>query len=381
MSAMSMFETIDVPGDHVQCDDKYSEKNIRHYIKKFWQLAERRGHPPRIYLTANMHQNVHAMASLMTAMIRFVERLGPDSVFVSIVESGSNDGTTEILDAFAHDLKDRRIPHVIHTRVALFHPIWEDENPESGLRIPFLAKLRNAAMAAFYKMGGKQFTSVLFVNDVFLCEGDMWRLVSFDADMTCGYDFFDGIFYDQWVYDGPYDENCTTPNDGRYHTRCHLVKPYRVRCCWNGVAAIRSEVFAELGIRFRWGVHNDLDCQNSECSALCRDMKRLDVFRIISDPNVQVTYRAEDMRCRRRLSESALWDDRRSYDEGQLDHDSWRCCPLDGAGAKWIDPNRCYGQTLSRDSGFVKPLSYVENKTLYEMPWLPEYWKPDWFLQ
>lgn len=43
-----------------------------------------------------------------------------------------------------------------------------------------------------------QADTVVFLNDVYFCAGDVLRLLQYDADMVCGLDFDDG-FRDIWV--------------------------------------------------------------------------------------------------------------------------------------------------------------------------------------
>merc|ERR1719361_1233189 len=46
-----------------------------------------------VFVARNLHQNIHIMANLVDVLGRFVLRLGPQNVFVSIFESWSSDGT------------------------------------------------------------------------------------------------------------------------------------------------------------------------------------------------------------------------------------------------------------------------------------------------
>ena len=187
--------------------------------------------------------------------------------------------------------------------------------------------------------GPAHFDRVLFVNDVLLCGGDLLKLLASPADLACGYDFQGHAFWDSWVYEpGPAGfPRCLDINDGApplnsgggshgggtglptlspplvdvarrrlNATEAALARargdgarpapcasgeaPQPVKCCWNGGVAISAEaVYA--GIRFRrgWSAEegDPAECDQSECTLLCRDMKRLGFDRIEADPTVQ----------------------------------------------------------------------------------------------
>jgi hypothetical protein len=88
-------------------------------------------------------------------------------------------------------------------------------------------------------------------------------------------------------------------------SNAHAAAP--VRCCWNGVAAIRGNLFVDRGVKFRhprstmWNMSRSVaDCYSSECQLLCADVFRLArsetpqrAARIFVNPSVRVAYEEE----------------------------------------------------------------------------------------
>ncbi|GBF96977.1 hypothetical protein Rsub_09774 [Raphidocelis subcapitata] len=66
--------------------------------------------------------------------------------------------------------------------------------------------------------------------------------------------------------------------------------PFRVHCCWSGMAKVRAEAFAARGLRFR--SHEPGECMASECSLLCDDLARVGLGRALMDPAVVTAYNA-----------------------------------------------------------------------------------------
>lgn len=125
------------------------------------------------------------------ALMSLVKHLGPQNVYVSILESGSWDGTKAALmeldgmlgevgvertidlgmDSQAHQGELKRVPAEgedmtgwLHTRREEIKSGWEMR------RIPHLAKLRNKAMEPLLRVWdegrGRRFDRILWINDV-----------------------------------------------------------------------------------------------------------------------------------------------------------------------------------------------------------------------
>jgi hypothetical protein len=124
--------------------------------------------------------------SWSAALVDLVKHLGPENVYVSIVESGSQEGTKGALT----DLKGELDKLGVKNTISLGIDVWQQaadllEFPEEGedrsgwiftgrgksgwevRRIPYLAKLRNQAMEPLLAMSpGKKFDKVMWINDV-----------------------------------------------------------------------------------------------------------------------------------------------------------------------------------------------------------------------
>ena len=77
-----------------------------------------------------------------------------------------------------------------------------------------------------------------------------------------------------------------------YPAPCHAEAPQPVKCCWNGGVSITAAAFY-AGVRFRRGSlpgRSETECDFSECSVLCRDMRLLGFDRIEADPTIQACH-------------------------------------------------------------------------------------------
>lgn len=133
--------------------------------------------------------------SWSAALVDLVKHLGPSNVYVSIVESGSQEDTKGALT----DLKGELDALGVKNTISLGIDVWEQaaelqDFPEEGedrsgwiftgrgksgwevRRIPYLAKLRNQAMEPLLGMSpGERFEKVLWINDVVftVCTGSL----------------------------------------------------------------------------------------------------------------------------------------------------------------------------------------------------------------
>ena len=118
------------------------------------------------------------------ALLKLCTFLGPQNVFVSIVESGSQDDTKGAL----RDLSEELDGIGVENRMTLLENQWEqikgvETIPEEGerqgwvhsgwknqtwekRRIPALAELRNRAMEPLVENTKKKWERVLWINDV-----------------------------------------------------------------------------------------------------------------------------------------------------------------------------------------------------------------------
>ncbi|KAJ8598245.1 hypothetical protein CTAYLR_005500 [Chrysophaeum taylorii] len=227
-------------------------------------------------------------------------------VFVSIYEDGSTDNTRTALRKLDESLAMQGIPR----RVVL-----DDYPHREGDRIDRLARARNAALAPLYEDPSLA-DWVIFVNDIAARWETLAELAATPAafDVACGMDHDQrgGLlpersrarrFYDGWV---------ARDLDGRIAHRGHPYwaayvdqvlqargTPFYVKCCWNGAIVARASMLVR--VRFRRAADSDGECDDSECTVLCRDARRANYTRVVINPAVWHAYSyGESARERRR---------------------------------------------------------------------------------
>jgi hypothetical protein len=148
------------------------------------QHAARLQTPPpntkRIYI-ASQHWNTAAVLRdrWNDALLKLVQELGPENVFISIYESGSYDDTKDALrelDGALEELKVKRsiiLSDVSHKDEIEKQPTEHEwiKTPAGQTelrRIPFLSKLRNQVLKPLQELAkeGAHFDTILFLNDV-----------------------------------------------------------------------------------------------------------------------------------------------------------------------------------------------------------------------
>lgn len=157
----------------------------------------------KYYIATNLHNNEQLAPHYIASLVRLLLYLPPGHAFVSLYESASQDDTAlwvEVFELTAHVL---RVPcHVDRHGTLVRGPGQE--------RIPFLARVRNAALQPLYRRfdaappspGHSSQTSmdsqaldfdpdkIIFINDVYFCWQDVVRLQQHNADISCGTDWW-----------------------------------------------------------------------------------------------------------------------------------------------------------------------------------------------
>ncbi|KAI9142310.1 cryptococcal mannosyltransferase 1-domain-containing protein [Paraphysoderma sedebokerense] len=279
------------------------------------QQRYRRIQSSKKYIAANLHNNEDILPDLMYNLLvmanESISGLGPPPMVVSIYESGSNDKTKCLLRILEHALHDINVKNSIVMDGLV-------RGPEEH-RIEYLSKARNRAL----KNLGDYQGHVLFLNDVLFCVDDMYELLfqakRQKAALTCGIDYWQGgdpVIYDSWVHRDIYglpprtisapvamklegwlafDWKSSLYDTFTLHpaTSLQLAKqlPIPVSCCWNGAAVINSDIWkTDGGIRFRNANTTAGECDQSECSLLCKDIVRKGDTKIMVVPRVKVSY-------------------------------------------------------------------------------------------
>jgi hypothetical protein len=275
---------------------------------------------PKFYLAANLYENEATIPYWKDEVIKLSKYLGPDNIYVSIVENFSTDNTKVQLREFSQELEKLGVERSIELGYNEFTP--KGENRQDG-RINFLKDVRNRAMEPLFKLKrqGHEFDYIIFLNDIFFLAEDIIQLINSnqgDYDMVCGLDFMERL-YDLWVlrdsrgkmasYYFPYFK---TKEDKEKLYNKELIEVYS---CWNGAIIINTNVIYENWnysdnkgsklVEFRARkfdsskTTNFLDptqeCYSSECFLIFYDLRQKlsglgKKLKVYVNPKVTVTY-------------------------------------------------------------------------------------------
>ena len=213
--------------------------------------------PEKIFIAAMFYNNEQMLPYWCKEMVKTIHYLGVDNVFVSIVESYSNDNTASILLEFDSRLEALGIERSIRVND---HSITRPDSMETKPpRIEFLAATRNLVLEPLRTRGN--FDKVLFSNDVFVEAESIVELLntnSGDWDMVCGMDLSYWGLYDAWVTRDALGR--IVPSKWPYFFEDAGMKnsvnddPVPVFSCWNGITAFRAEPFLPKYLRKQGGL-------------------------------------------------------------------------------------------------------------------------------
>jgi alpha-1,3-mannosyltransferase len=289
----------------------------------------------RIMIAAMLYNNETLLPHWIAELLNLIGALGRDNVFISIVESGSQDQTGVWLEWLQRILLALDVPHFI---------IANGPPRVDRLRIRHLARLRNLVLAPLQMAIGhndwmewhfiERFVKrrvaesaihvdkVLWLNDVYWCKEEALRLLAHDADIACASDFVrpeEGWhFYDGWVArDVSGDIVSSYLNiDARYFMRDSASDsrwkkglPVQMASCWNGMVSMNAEGFRQ-GATFSAG-SGGVDCRSASEERICGEFVFLGFNRILMDPSVRVTYERseQDLYTAPRLPPFIPWGD------------------------------------------------------------------------
>ena len=269
----------------------------------------------KIYIAATHWNSAEVLRSHWNAaVLDLVNTLGPENVYVSIIESGSWDDSkaalreldialgelnvprTVILDPTTHADEIRKGPPLIQNGGGWIH------TPRSGAgkemrRIPYLARLRNLTLKPFWSVNNEYhqstnttFDKILFLNDVVFKTSDALTLLvthggSYSA--ACALDFKTApVYYDTFALrdrNGDPTVSMTFPyfRDAASRKGMLLGMATEVQSCWNGMVLMDAGAFyASSGsgsVSFR-GIDDSLaeeHLEGSECCLIHADVARL----------------------------------------------------------------------------------------------------------
>ncbi|OXV09519.1 hypothetical protein Egran_02718 [Elaphomyces granulatus] len=259
----------------------------------------------KFFFALDLYEIAPILPSLMGAVFRTIQFLGPENCALSIVEGRSTDGTYEILEKLSSEAKNIGFSYYL---------VKSDINPKegSGDRIQELANLRNLALLPLLE-NRVAYTSdaiIVFPNDIVPCEEDilelLYQMKIQEADMVCPMDWLEsgGLFYDVWVSRGINgDTFFEIPQNGAWQFASNLfwndessrrrldaAQPFQVYACWNGMGVFKAQPLLEKNIRFRSNKEKEGECYMGEPTLLCKDFWAQGYGRIAVVPSVNVGY-------------------------------------------------------------------------------------------
>ncbi|KAF7300348.1 hypothetical protein HMN09_00918100 [Mycena chlorophos] len=261
----------------------------------------------RVFIGAMFRDNEDILPHWTREMLRLVNFLGPDNVFLSIVESHSSDNTPSFLHAFDAQLTALQVPHRIFAGVDTPRPNPMRNNPA---RIEYLAKLRNIVLEPLHRArpadtyaGGwdgdgavarGRWDKVLLSNDVLVEAESLIELLYTREgayDMVCGTDFQQWGLYDLWVIRDRLGKSVSGLYPYFLEPRGFFDvindEPVEVFTCWNGVVALSAKPFlhqsllpandslrSDTQLAFRSSDVERGECFSSESFNLPYDLRR-----------------------------------------------------------------------------------------------------------
>lgn len=216
------------------------------------------GKQEKFFIAAMFHNNEYVIPYWHDTLIKVIHYLGPDNVFVSVVESHSADSSPQLLEALDADLARLGVSR----RILTGDKTVPKPNDLSGNeRIEFLAATRNRAMEPL-TVGG--YDRVVFSNDIFIEPESFVELLETndgDYDMACGLDMGHFGAYDMWVLR---DRQAKLPSaiwpyffDEADYQAMQTESPVPVFTCWNGIVVFTADPLLPIALRSNRTLSND----------------------------------------------------------------------------------------------------------------------------
>ncbi|RMD40777.1 hypothetical protein DV735_g4379, partial [Chaetothyriales sp. CBS 134920] len=266
----------------------------------------------KIFISSQFWTNAHVIeARWGEALLKLVDVLGPENVYVSIYESGSLDNTKAVLSQLDAQLAAKKVARSIvldtETHADLIHsgPYDQDGNPRPGWllppsgsngkeirRIPHLAKTRNLSLQPLLdekKKHGRSYDKVLFLNDVVFQPQDVVSLLATNGgsySVACAIDFqFPAAMASLYDTFALRDARGARTLAGHFpyfraaESRQAVLRgdSAPVQSCWNGMVLMDASPFYPSvgvdgrqvdGLRFR-AISDSLAAKHLEASECC----------------------------------------------------------------------------------------------------------------
>ncbi|KAG2072083.1 hypothetical protein BDR04DRAFT_1097390 [Suillus decipiens] len=213
-------------------------------------LRQGYGKQEKIFIAALFYNNELVIPYWQNSLIKAIHYLGPDNVFVSVVESHSTDSSPELLQQLDADLALMGVSRRILTGD---ETISRPEYLGGRERIEFLAATRNRALEPLMEGG---YDKVIFSNDVFIEPETLVELLETNDgnyDMACGLDFGHFGAYDMWVLR---DRQAKLTSgiwpyffDEADYRAMQTDSPAPVFSCWNGIIVFPADPLIPIPLR------------------------------------------------------------------------------------------------------------------------------------
>ncbi|GJJ14286.1 hypothetical protein Clacol_008550 [Clathrus columnatus] len=253
------------------------------------------------YVAIIIHSADHFLVDQLAVIIQLARRLGPQRLFVSMVDYGSTDSTATLLDLCEAVLiltgipfRIRHIPSMTEDPSAAYYPLEE-------------ANTRNLALEPLkdlYERRAIKFHRVIWLKG-FTCPNDILELIKVsdanEAAMVCGMDWAElngnFIFSDRWrtrdISGDQFRQARSSSNpdasplrDQSSATRFTAHLPFQVFCCESGTHVVDPSQSYYRGIQYRSAMnYHNLSttqsapkwdpqgaCMDSAQSSFCRDL-------------------------------------------------------------------------------------------------------------
>ncbi|KAM3077339.1 hypothetical protein ACMFMG_006689 [Clarireedia jacksonii] len=297
-----------------------------------------RARPESIFIASIFRNSEYMLRKNWTeALLVLANHLGPQNIYISVVESGSMDDTKGALADLDGILGGMGVERTIELGMDLEGQLAElarvpgegedrsgwlftgrKEKSESGWemrRIPYLAKLRNRAMEPLLRVWeegrGRKFDKVLWINDVVFTTEDVAALLSTNAGSyaaACSLDFsHPNNYYDTFALRDSLGYKTTSLTWPYFYSSRSLAAlranlPVPVKSCWNGMVAFDAEPFYPSSgdgrdvLKFRATSDSlaEKHVEGSECCFIHADNDELRKKKgVWLNPNVRTAYSNE----------------------------------------------------------------------------------------
>ncbi|KAJ1959746.1 hypothetical protein H4R35_007613 [Dimargaris xerosporica] len=253
--------------------------------------------PDTYFVAVFVHEAAAAIPHLMHELIRVVDVVGRDQIFLSIYGAGSTDATkARLLEAMA----------LMQALGLDFHLVLSNAiTPDEQRQVPHMVSARNqlleplAQYAEYHR--STPYSRAVFIDSTYFCAHSLLTLLATAdtqrADLACGLDFTDSEGVLQFSDVGTardiagraFDQDpADLVSDAVGRQRLSAQLPFQVRACWSGLAALNADALhGARNTTFRLG--GDDECDGPETLRLAHDLARAGAGHVVVDPTVRAT--------------------------------------------------------------------------------------------